>query len=59
MDNDIISYIYDIKYENNKFGIKDGDPVNKEDLIEYGKSLIGISNDKETLILYTTYFDNI
>jgi len=28
-------------------------------LIEYGKSLVGISSDKETLTLYTTYFDNI
>ncbi len=55
----IISYVYDVRNEDNKFGIKDGDLVSKDDLIEYGKSLVGISSDKETLTLYTTYFDNI
>ncbi len=50
-------YVYSTANENNSFNIKDGDPVSKEHLIEYGKESCDFYNNN--IFMYSGYFDDL
>jgi len=52
-----ISCVYRTKNENNSFGIKDGDLLSKEHLIEYGKESCYFYDNN--LCMYSGYFDDL
>jgi hypothetical protein len=51
------SYTYSTANEINSFGIKDGDLLSKEHLIEYGKELCRFHNNN--IFMYSGYFDDL
>ena len=50
-------YVYSTANENNSFNIKDGDPVSKDHLIEYGKESCNFYYDN--IFMYSGYFDDL
>jgi len=50
-------YVYSTANENNSFGIKDGDLLSKEHLIEYGKESCNFYNNN--IFMYSGYFDDL
>ncbi len=54
---DYVNVIYHTKNEKNSFGIKDGESLSKEHLIEYEKELCGIVGYQVNI--YSMWFDNI
>ena len=50
-------YVYRTANENNSFGIKDGDLLSKEHLIEYGKESCNFYNNN--IFMYSGYFDDL
>ena len=57
-------FFYVVKDEDNKFGVKNNDPVSKEHAIEYIKSNLGLKRGKPlkgvySMDLYSGYFENI
>lgn len=50
-------YVYSTANENNSFGIKDGDLLSKEHLIEYGKESCDFYNNN--IFMYSGYFDDL
>ena len=50
-------YVYSTANENNSFNIKDGDPVSKDHLIEYGKESCNFYNNN--IFMYSGYFDDL
>lgn len=57
-----VNVIYDTKNINNSFGIKNGDPVSKEHLIEYEKELcciFGPWGNIYSMYIYSMWFDDL
>ena len=50
-------YVYSTANENNSFGIKDGDLLSKEHLIEYGKESCNFYDNN--IFMYSGYFDDL